>query len=90
MSFSAGDSNVTIAECSMKNEFPKVKKANFAVGSFSKTVNLENGTAILKGNKNELGGFFSIHGKDINGRQITCEMHHKLVQLALLIDSNLT
>ncbi|CAG5097398.1 Oidioi.mRNA.OKI2018_I69.XSR.g15059.t1.cds [Oikopleura dioica] len=62
----------------LKQSILQVKKANFAVGSFSKTVDLENGTAILKVNKNELGGFFSSHGKDINGRQIACEMHHKL------------
>jgi hypothetical protein len=75
MSFSSKDQNVVVAECSITNELPKIKKAKLILGKYSKTVDLENGKALLKMNQTEL----TLQGQNINGKNVICKMQQKLV-----------
>lgn len=76
MFFSAKDKNVVIAECSITDELPKIKKAHLILGNFSQTVDLQNGKAVLKMNETELMG----QGENINGKNVVCKMQQKMVQ----------
>ena len=75
MSFSSKDQNVVVAECSISHELPKIKKAELILGKYCKTVDLENGKAILKMNNTEL----TLQGQNINGKNVICKMQQKLV-----------
>lgn len=75
MFFSSKDQNVVVAECSITNELPKIKKAELILGEYSKTVDLENGKAFLKINQTEL----TLQGQNIDGKNVICEMQQKLV-----------
>ena len=76
MSIPTIEKDVVIAECSITDELPKIKKADLILGEFSKTVDLENGKAVLRMSKTEL----TLQGKKMNGKNLICEMHQKLVQ----------
>ena len=76
MSIPTIEKDVVIAECSITKELPKIKKADLILGEFSKTVDLENGKAVLRMNKTEL----TLQGKKMNGKNLICKMHQKLVQ----------